>query len=109
MWYLLPIASLIDILLTYINIQQIRKVKRFKNNYYDFETNQLVVYLWKNIGLKKGTIVSGIFSILIMSILSFVFRNNDISIGFLFGLYFITIYAHIGNYFYLGKKYKKYY
>ena len=98
---LICLLAIIDISLTTKNKKKLEKVKPEKNPE-DYEANQVVVWLWKKIGVDKTKIIYLILAPLFWAtalILIFFFINSMIEIcnGFIIGCYTIINYLHILN------------
>jgi hypothetical protein len=89
-WFILPLLSFLDILLTYIIVSSVRK------KYHDNELNIITKFCWKRFGLKNGTILFGTFVIILLTFLSIYIFDNDMKLV-ITGFYAPIIYLHYSN------------
>lgn len=96
-WNFIPILSCLDVIITYIIVKSSNKP--------ELELNEIARFLWKKLGLKKGTLIMGVSSITIVTIISYylVFMRY-----IFFGMFGVALYLHYNNLYYLHKEGKLY-
>lgn len=94
---------LIDIILTYVNVNKYKKLFP-KKDYTNIELNPIVKYLWKQMGLLKGGILATLIQIIILIFIISSFDSSTLLI--LLGAYLVIILIHLDNFNLINQKKK---
>ncbi len=101
---LLILLATMDIVYTFWNVKILRAHKK---NWHQTEYNPIVRSSWKNLGLYRGTLIAGIFTLTSLVILGLMIGNNEFFQGMMVGFYIMIHHVHYVNYAHISKKYLK--
>jgi hypothetical protein len=84
-----------DIIFTFINVGRMQKTKEYGDKWMYYESNGLLCFAWKKFGFVKGTTIAGITFPLILTIIYYLLKPNDLLIGVWGGMYVMVYMSHL--------------
>lgn len=87
--------ALLDLCLTIIILRFYIRIFPDKKEWYNLEVNPVARFVWKKFGLKVGSVILGVYAILLMGFVSWLCLFDRLLMGMLLGVYLLTFANHV--------------